>query len=260
MDDAVTTPKILDDAVTEDKILNNAVSVDKIKNNAVTTFKILDEAVTEPKLGDDALSQRLLESLLVRQDFFFDDFHGANLAAPWQVDILGAGALVFDQSCIKMTTAANANDYVRCRWGGPDSLIFNDAKPRFLVKTKRDAAVHREENYGLWFDIDNRIHFRFDENVGGAINWRAICWRGGVGQSVDTSIAVTAAEQELKIVYEAINSVKFYINGALVHTETDPAAIPITEFEPWLDVSTDENVAKIAYVDYVLLTQDRARP
>ena len=119
--------------------------------------------------------------------------------------------------------------------------------------TVQDVA---EANYRIWVAASNSglnvdtpaggthvAGFRVS-SVAGDTNWKVVVSDGVTPVVTDTLVAFSTAITRLRIQWVTTSSVKFYINGALVHTAAASLPGTSTSLVPYVIKYTTENVAK----------------
>ncbi|GAI14222.1 unnamed protein product, partial [marine sediment metagenome] len=80
-----------------------------------------------------------------------------------------------------------------------------------------------KHEFGFIVDATQYLIFRYNTAV--SANWFAVSRSGGAEETTDTGIAAVLTPLKFKIAYEAVNSVKFYIDTVLkaTHVAQNPA-------------------------------------
>lgn len=196
------------------------------------------------------------------QLFFFDDFLGSQLKDEWHEVGTGSAAVVDLQmgGIVRLTSGATTNDVYNISWSFTRSLHV-DKRVSVEVRMKANQATYITINLQLRFDGDDRIYFQANEAVGGATTWVISCVDGGAttgrdsGVALDTDYHIFRMEAHL----HGGSHVHFYIDD--VETDNSPIDTNVPDdggdyLQPYIIISTREDVAKSMDVDYVGVRQD----
>ena len=105
----------------------------------------------------------------------------------------------------------------------------------------------------LLFDANNRIRFIYTSGS----NWFIYTRSGGAITQADSGIAADTSYHVFRIECFPTGEVHFYIDG--VETANSPLAtnIPTDYLQPFMFITTAEDVIKSVDIDYVVVRQER---
>lgn len=253
IDGAVAHDKLADDSVSGDKVADNGIGAGKIADDAVDTDELADDAVETEKLQAAAIARRHVNSLLVRESIFYDDFGGAGLHPRWAAGGAAGGGIIPDGvNGIKIQTGAGLHDTYYLHFGGNMIVVPNTHKPSvmFMLTGRTDPKGNLRAWMGLRKDNNDLICFAVTDVGPGADNWKAQTISGGVNTTEDTGVLTEDGPMLFEIDVSDPASVKFYIDVNLVATITTniPAAQAL---EPWFYLDTGDALAKYWLLKYV---------
>ncbi len=257
--DGVRTENVKDRNITSPKINLAGIIPELIAPDAVETDKILDGAVTDPKLYVAALSRRHMNSLSVRESIFHEDFGGEALSNRWVKTGLAGGLVVpAGVNGLKIQTGPLLHDIQDITFGGNAIVVPNNEKPSMLFRlTGMKSPLELVRMWlGLKGTATQYIAFAIVDVGPNNMRWYAVTRDGGADTSTDTLVDAIDGVQHFQIDASDPTSIKFYINGALVATNT--TNIPATRsLEPWFYLDAGEAVAKYIYLKEMTIMAEK---
>lgn len=188
---------------------------------------------------------------------WWDDFLGDQLKDEWNsAGDAGGSALVVDAQTggiVRITTNNVTDEDWRIDWQNYRSLHVTK-KVTMEVRLKMTQTANLGANVALYFDLSNRILFYESGN-----NWFISCRDGGASTNVDTTQALDTNYHIFRIECFPTDEVHFYIDGA--ETVGSPITTNIPDdagdfLQPYLFLSTSEDVAKTMDIDYCVVRQE----
>lgn len=277
---AIDATKIAVDAVTGSEILNGSVGYTELAADSVRTVKVLDANITLDKLAPNsvdsskivadgvgasdlniaALARRHMNSLAARESIFLENFGGHEISDRW-VKSGDAGGLVVPAGVdgVRIQTGPLLHDTQQITFGGNPIVIPNVEGPSIMFMLTGTSAPVELVRMWLGFRVDATHYIAFAILDVGPNNMRLFAQTrdGGATESNDTGIDLIDGTQLFEIDISDPASIKFYIDGALVATNT--TNIPTAGLlEPWFYLDTGEALLK--YIDLKFVNIIGTRP
>jgi len=97
----------------------------------------------------------------------------------------------------------------------------------------------------------NSMYFRYADDVD--TNWQCVCRAGGAEAVVDSGVLVsTNTKYKLKMLTNSVGDVEFYINDALVHTESSTLPVAATKISAQVGHIIFQKAASAASADVTI--------
>ena len=228
----------------------------------IPATQVTQNIITNIEAGWPSLKDRIVRYML--PDMFYDNASLTAIGCTLESSGFTSGRLLDADGAWKwMQTQAVANNFAYWRIGtnATPMLVLLPHNPIFFAKIKTGASIAAMR---LWIgltsnditNVDDPLvevcAFRYSAGISG--NWYAVTDDGATLTPVDTGLAI-AANTIYTPMIEVVNgnTVKFYINGALLHTATTNLPSAATDFGWNIYWATTENVAKRIYISRVFL-------
>ena len=238
---------------------------------------LFSRAIVEGPDGQDALAPPIV---------YFDDFIEWNAtkfsasadAAVWLLTNTEAGsgttAMVVDDAAggvLKITTAANADDGVNLQANGESFLLTAGKTTIIETRWKHDSltaewfvglsavdttAEVAPANYIGFGNTDGDADIIVSNGSGASGGTSSSATAQTLGTHTDTGVdTVTTAYNTIRVEIDGITEARFYVDGVLKATHT--TNLPVVEMTPTIVFRNEAAGAQNAFIDYLLVAQER---
>ena len=196
---------------------------------------------------------------LQKESFWYDDFAGDSVKDYWTV--AGASAVVVDGvtgAALRLTTGAVSGNSAQIHWGDKKSLI---ASKNVAIETRMKLSSIETEYMRIQLLNGGADYFRYFLNaLTVPVTWtlQTAATAGG-GDTKDSEVYVDTEWHNYRMQVHTHGAVHLHFSIDDAPTSNSPMTTGVTllYLQPYMHITTNENVAKSVYIDYIAWRQQR---